>query len=169
MNVDDLLKEMHKDLLNDAKVIYFISGYYRNFRDLGFYRSFRWVDETDLVNEEIIENTKKFFSLVDKRYMARTNGSVWLPVQFSNNPYVITFYNNCIYAGQLGVTDMPFILADVKAYYVCKNGEVYSQMDTETGMINATYIDSLSDKLSEDFSKLIDIKLEVETIEEESL
>lgn len=162
MNVDDLLKEMNKDLLNDVKVIYLISGYYRNFSELGFYRNFRWMDEADLVNEEVIENTKKFLNTVDKCYTACTNGSVWLPVQFSNNPYVVTFYNNCILAGQLGVTDMPFIFANVKAYYVCKNGEVYSQMDTETGMINGTYIDSLSDKLGEDFSKLIDIKLEEE-------
>lgn len=162
MNVNDLLKEMDKDLLNDVKVIYLISGYYRNFSELGFYRNFPWMDDTDLDNEEVIENTKKFLNTVDKYYTAPTNGSVWLPVQSSNHPYMPLFYNNCIIAGQLGVTDMPFIFADVKAYYVCENGEVYSQIDTETGLINGKYTERISDKLWEDFRKLMYIKLEEE-------
>lgn len=162
MNVNDLLKEMNEDLLNNVEVIYLISGYYRNFSELGFYRNFPWMDEADLVNEELIENTKKFLNMVDKCYAARTNGSVWLPVHFSNHPYIPLFYNNCITARQLGVTDMPFILADVKAYYVCKNGEVYSQVDSETGLIDAEYTERISEKLWEDFSKLMDIKLEEE-------
>lgn len=159
MNVDDLLKKMNKDRMNDKKVIYLISGYYRNFNAFGFYKSYSYLYEHDLTNEEMLDVTQKFLSSVDTWYK-ESKTPISLPVQFSNNPYVFSFYNNCIEAGRLGVTTMPCITAMVKCYHVHKNGHVYWQMDDETGLINARYVDAVSDRLGEDFSKLMDIKLE---------
>lgn len=168
MNVNDLLKKMHKDQMNDKKVIYLIGGYYRYFSEFGFYKSFPFLNKFDLTNEEVLEDTQKFLGFVDTCYKA-DKPSVWLPVQFTNNPYVYAFYNNCILAGQLGVTDVPYITQEVKSYYICKDGTVIYQMDSETGLISAENIDSVSDKLSEDFSKLIDIEIQNNKKEKESL
>lgn len=159
MNVKELLKNMYEAYVNDKKVIYLIGGYYRHFNEFGFYKSFPFLNKLDLTNEEVLEDTQKFLDLANT-YYKEDKPSTWLPVQFTNNSYVYSFYNNCILAGQLGVTDVPFILADVKAYWVCKNGEVYTQIDAETGLISAEYVDSLSDTLSSQFENLIDYKLQ---------
>lgn len=159
MNVNDLLKKMHNDQMNDKKVIYLISGYYRNFNAFSFYKSYSSLYEHDLTNEEIIDVTQKFLSTVNTWYEDNKT-PISLPVQFSNNPYVFSFYNNCIEAGRLGVTTMLYVTSTVKCYHVHKNGSVYWQMDDETGLISAKYVDALSDRLGEDFSKLMDIKLE---------
>lgn len=190
MNVDDLLEKMEEDMTNGVKVIYVISGYYRNFALDGFVDYYPFIRALDLTNEEVVENAQTFLNEVDAYYKRGESPgwlptqigkdvkimagrsirkgifykdgklSMWLPVQFTNNPYVFAFFNNCIYAGQLGVTTMPSITVEVKCYHVNEDGSVHWQMDDETGLINARYVDAISDRLSEDFSKLIDIKLE---------
>ena len=88
----------------------------------------------------------------------------------THSPYILTAFNNLMYAGQI-VRDKPrrkhevdqimggaalIDPANVKAY-MFENGGVRSIIDEETGLIYARELDSVSNDLGIEFEQLADV------------
>ncbi len=97
------------------------------------------------------------------------------PVQLfvtTHSPYILTTLNNLMRAGRIrsrlsrraygklySVVPKPMVLdpAQISAYYLAE-GEARSIIDQETELIDASFIDSVSDELTSQFDQLLDFE-----------
>ena len=152
MNTLDLAKEITISRLTKKKVLYVITGYYRLLPDFDRYHLDVNLQRFFETNGEKVDYTKHFVEQLNKIRGVTA-------VYFTNNPYVLAFLNNCILAGQLNAKGFPKIEFPVKSFHVGMDAEVYDQIDPETQLIDAQFVDSLSDILASEFEKLIDLKI----------
>jgi predicted ATPase len=114
---------------------------------------------------------KKIIQLISLVYNASKEN---IPFQFlitTHSPYTLTALNNLIFAGQLSsklkgkkrqevykVVDADTILdpKNIKCYSL-KNGRSVSIISEETGLITSDVIDEVSEELSMEFDKLLDL------------
>ena len=94
----------------------------------------------------------------------------------THSPYILSVINNLVMAADLS-KDQPnkserirqiipeeyWLLSDKLGVYSIENGIAHSIMDEETRLINADYLDSVSESINDDFSKLIDLRYFDET------
>ncbi len=89
----------------------------------------------------------------------------------THSPYILASFNNLLEAGKLKkampekaeainaiVPENEQIDPDDFCAYSLENGEVTSLMDEESGLINATILDSVSNEISQEFGELLDIE-----------
>lgn len=89
----------------------------------------------------------------------------------THSPYILTVVNNLLYADELAnknselkekvnavIPEKYQLSIDDLSAYVVKNGTVESIIDKETNLINGEYIDSVSDKIMDDFNQLSEIE-----------
>lgn len=87
----------------------------------------------------------------------------------THSPYILTSINNLLQAGQLYSTASPetanklgqivqkrhILKSGEVGFYALGNGAAYDIMDSETGLINAEVIDSVSSEIAIQFSQLL--------------
>lgn len=89
----------------------------------------------------------------------------------THSPYILTVVNNLLYADELAsknsklkekvndvIPEESQLSIDDLSAYVVENGTVESIIDKETNLINGEYIDSVSDKIMDDFNQLSEIE-----------
>lgn len=153
MNTLDLAKEIAISRLEKKKVMYVITGYYRLLPDFDCYELNIDPERLFDTNGEKVDYTKHFIEQLNK---VKRN---FTAVYFTNNPYVLTFLNNCILAGQLNAKGFPKVEFPIKSFHVTESANVYGQIDPETQLIDAEFVDMLSDILAREFEKLINLKI----------
>lgn len=93
----------------------------------------------------------------------------------THSPYILSSFNNLVYAGKLSklnssqaekiATVIPTeeqILPNELGAYSFKNGKANSIIDSESGLISQTILDDISNLISEEFGKLLDIEFDNE-------
>ena len=92
----------------------------------------------------------------------------------THSPYILTAFNNLIYAGQLEETlktnktkstklnkiipeKLRLKISDISAYTLDDKGNIISIINSETGLIDGNVIDSVSDELGSSFDQLLDL------------
>lgn len=89
----------------------------------------------------------------------------------THNPYILTSLNNLLLAGEIVkknpekeeavnkvVSKQHWMTIDKIGAYSIEEGLLKSAIYEDENLINGDYLDSLSDRVSEEFSKLLDIK-----------
>ena len=117
MNTLDLAKEIAISRLEKKRVMYVITGYYRLLPDFDCYELNIDPERLFDTNGEKVDYTKHFIEQLNK---VKRN---FTAVYFTNNPYVLTFLNNCILAGQLNAKGFPKVEVPVKSFHTDSNSE----------------------------------------------
>lgn len=94
----------------------------------------------------------------------------------THSPYILTSLNNCLYAGKLAqnadeetknkisktLHHQLWLSPNQVGVYKLKDGYLENIVDEESGLIDASKIDEVSEELNIDFDTLLDIELDLE-------
>ncbi len=87
----------------------------------------------------------------------------------THSPYILTAFNNLIYAGNIGqkqgevdkvISEMLWIEAKNVGAFKLKNGLAEDLIDAETNLIKVEEIDTVSQNINQDFDALLNIELQ---------
>ena len=108
------------------------------------------------------------------RYFAELSNTASLRPHFTittHSPYILSSFNNLLQAWQVGMSGPDATKKEVAALiderywidpkdfkaYSIHDGQLESIMDEETGLINGTYLDGVSDEIGSQFDELLRI------------
>ncbi len=87
----------------------------------------------------------------------------------THSPYILTAFNNLIYAGNIGqkrgevnkvIPEMLWLKSENVGAFKLKDGVAENLMDKETNLIRVEEIDSVSQNINQDFDALLNIELQ---------
>jgi hypothetical protein len=122
------------------------------------------VEELELHNFPELQKKLLYFITDKFSYHGFEKSYVMLP---THSPYLLSAANNLLFAGKVGKTNYEeakkvipatswIDIENFSAYFV-KNGEAYSIVDEETGLIHENELNSISEDLAGEFDKLMQL------------